>query len=287
MIYFCFNTSHVTLYPNLRQYREQHRLVSIHHMLLFIFELASGQAVVGTFQYITCYSLSTESAFCKSEFIQFQYITCYSLSFHSKGTSRRKKMFQYITCYSLSTGVKLNDNEGLGFNTSHVTLYRNVHSWSWRLCIVSIHHMLLFIFFSLEVICTRKLFQYITCYSLSQVIQFVHVRFSPFQYITCYSLSRPERFIQVVIDLFQYITCYSLSVVTPSTVVSTNLVSIHHMLLFITDCEKTLKTLRSFQYITCYSLSQPQPLAAAALAGFNTSHVTLYRVHAGGTEFKR
>ena len=146
---YCFNTSHITLYPIAYiwftvlftfQYITCYSLsiyyckmtvlkrVSIHHMLLFIKEGLPNIYDLFLFQYITCYSLSTESAFCKSEFIQFQYITCYSLSFHSKGTSRRKKMFQYITCYSLSTGVKLNDNEGLGFNTSHVTLYRNVHS---------------------------------------------------------------------------------------------------------------------------------------------------------------
>ena len=182
--------------------------VSIHHMLLFIKEGLPNIYDLFLFQYITCYSLSTESAFCKSEFIQFQYITCYSLSFHSKGTSRRKKMFQYITCYSLSTGVKLNDNEGLGFNTSHVTLYRNVHSWSWRLCIVSIHHMLLFIISSGLIVSLPLPFQYITCYSLSEhEVDFLHKRTS-FQYITCYSLSSfPSK-------LYVRVSCFNTSHVT-------------------------------------------------------------------------
>ena len=76
--------------------------------------------------------------------------------------------------------------------------------------------------------------------------------------------------------MFQYITCYSLSVVTPSTVVSTNLVSIHHMLLFIHDAGVQVMMVTGFQYITCYSLSPSKMRICLYSRCFNTSHVTLY-----------
>ena len=55
----------------------------------------------------------------------------------------------------------------LGFNTSHVTLYPNgINQRIWNI-----------------------VFQYITCYSLSQTCLYYALHIKEFQYITCYSLS--------------------------------------------------------------------------------------------------
>ena len=98
----------------------------------------------------------------------------------------------------------------LCFNTSHVTLYL------------------------IPVSCTAKnsKFQYISCYSLSEVSAIIagpitrfntsHVTLYPstyrkengmklFQYISCYSLSYVNKKDKSIIQMFQYISCYSLS----------------------------------------------------------------------------
>ena len=56
-----------------------------------------------------------------------------------------------------------------------------------------------------------------------------------------------------------------------------NVVSIHHMLLFIVYGLSCLLILSEFQYITCYSLSKTDIQTTGETASFNTSHVTLYR----------
>ena len=119
-----------------------------------------------------------------------------------------------------------------------------------------------------------------------------------FQYISCYSLSTctvtatPQR------GGFQYISCYSLSQIAGASSSPPD-VSIHLMLLFISDpvisfAEVPLfqyiscyslsiwqvdvwLRLASFQYISCYSLSVFCVRSYALLYRFNTSHVTLYR----------
>ena len=119
---------------------------------------------------------------------------------------------------------------------------------------------------------------------------------SSFQYITCYSLSFTEDDLFCVVIKFQYITCYSLSQCLQDTLVL-NVVSIHHMLLFIYSPFRRTVLYRKFQYITCYSLSYRihpylrhlhvsihhmllfiarHPQYAVVILRFNTSHVTLY-----------
>ena len=99
-------------------------------------------------------------------------------------------------------------------------------------------------------------FQYITCYSLSDMSVYHmkknycfntshvtlyreaarrHVIWLMFQYITCYSLSLRILVDKEIVTRFQYITCYSLSVTALQ--------------------EK--QQAQAFQYITCYSLSIP------------------------------
>ena len=99
-----FNTSHVTLYRH----------------------WFSAEEKIETFQYISCYSLSSIVRVASALFLSFQYISCYSLS-KSWNTGKQQRIaFQYISCYSLSdTGCKV-----IYFPT-----------------VVSIHLMLLFIAF--------------------------------------------------------------------------------------------------------------------------------------------
>ena len=118
----CFNTSHVTLYRSAGSTDGFPVSVSIHLMLLFIFVKCASDAVMRTFQYISCYSLSTCWKPCISE-VKFQYISCYSLS------TKKRKLVISLRC----------------FNTSHVTLYLLTLSLLEALGHVSIHLMLLFI----------------------------------------------------------------------------------------------------------------------------------------------
>ena len=143
----------------------------------------------------------------------------------------------------------------LRFNTSHVTLYRKP---VWELDPV-------------------RTFQYITCYSLSNLTPDTVDQIWAFQYITCYSLSESSSFLILLIC-----ACFNTSHVTlyRRAVLSSSInepVSIHHMLLFIWAGGKRLQRYEKvsihhmllfiriscslfivswkFQYITCYSLS--------------------------------
>ena len=140
--------------------------------------------------------------------------------------------FQYISCYSLSKMVLVLLNLKLRFNTSHVTLYRPLCTQFTRL-----HE----------------------CFNTS------HVTLYPGTY-------QPgmER------TLFQYISCYSLSERTFIFVIRTS-VSIHLMLLFISESVRGISALMKFQYISCYSLSEDGQVTMELQQCFNTSHVTLYR----------
>ena len=162
-------------------------------------------------------------------------------------------LFQYISCYSLSKVDMKKAMKRASFNTSHVTLYlRKMRIWcshadvSIHLMLlfiyvlealhlgsqVSIHLMLLFIDKEKEIGYIVKMFQYISCYSLSTHTITIggsgtcfntshvtlyryaghgHVTAAEFQYISCYSLSSKSRKDLADRYLFQYISCYSLS----------------------------------------------------------------------------
>ena len=141
----CFNTSHVTLYQEEREIREDKEEVSIHLMLLFIGYKIGNYCFFRLFQYISCYSLSQFLHTFEQINWKFQYISCYSLSSVCAFIFMLWIEFQYISCYSLSWILSYEGRKVLGFNTSHVTLYRldeNESYWS-------------------------LVFQYISCYSLS------------------------------------------------------------------------------------------------------------------------
>ena len=141
-----FNTSHVTLYRRFSVWRANAKIVSIHHMLLFIVLVVQIILQWPEFQYITCYSLSlpvlrhpvrpagfntshvtlylSSDARHRKSLLEFQYITCYSLSGKMAIKRGDENKFQYITCYSLSPAF------GIALSA---------------FVPVSIHHMLLFI----------------------------------------------------------------------------------------------------------------------------------------------
>ena len=143
------------------------------------------------------------------------------------------------------------------------------------LCCVSIHHMLLFILISVTRAREVRLFQYITCYSLS-VIGLVTVH-------TC------ERFNTSHVTLYHGFIWHSLHCVYVSIhhmllFIGRHVtfrwccytVSIHHMLLFIFSlgtsfCNRILVSIHHmllFILFFCWPVSAP--------TSFNTSHVTLY-----------
>ena len=137
------------------------------------------------FQYISCYSLSSDRAhaciinpgFNTSHVTlyrgrrgrcrivnEFQYISCYSLSALQKHYQGLIQEFQYISCYSLSVVQALPEQMQWRFNTSHVTLY---------LCAGIAGG-------------NARMFQYISCYSLSLV-------FPIFSLLTFFIISQNTR----------------------------------------------------------------------------------------------
>ena len=98
---------------------------------------------------------------------------------------------------------------------------------------VSIHLMLLFIAITIQTERMLYLFQYISCYSLSDNPIIYCEGYNKFQYISCYSLSFSDSCRIRIFTTFQYISCYSLSG---------------------KRCEGRCCG-NQFQYISCYSLS--------------------------------
>ena len=226
--------------------------VSIHLMLLFIQKRLSAEWMAELFQYISCYSLSEYGNLKKLQ------KSCFNTS--------------HVTLYRVKT--QLRADHPRSFNTSHVTLYLNVKQFIEKRKRVSIHLMLLFILLLQPVQNCQARFQYISCYSLSLVIEFQETVTEEFQYISCYSLSG-STWQTETLQKFQYISCYSLSV----------------------SESDTFRTLWTFQYISCYSLSNGKKnsrngqqvsihlmllfisipaVSPAWPRSFNTSHVTLY-----------
>ena len=271
----CFNTSHVTLYHMGRQ-REYGRKV---------------------FQYITCYSLSIDHPKYGQYVWMFQYITCYSLSVCPDVQFFGYKVFQYITCYSLSNLQSSKIIVCRSFNTSHVTLYPDgleedeyIYLFQYITCyslsnyncsrtadsFVSIHHMLLFILAFDTQWLSKFMFQYITCYSLSLDQAGLIFAICLFQYITCYSLStcaglQGILFLVSIHHMLLFISCQILLQLHHRQV------SIHHMLLFISYFLRTLIiSQRSFNtsHVTLYHCMNISFISLET--SFNTSHVTLY-----------
>ena len=78
---------------------------------------------------------------------------------------------------------------GYRFNTSHVTLYRTENSMEWNgENSFNTSHVTLYPALLICANCGHS-FQYISCYSLSRLLEKKHGFKRGFQYISCYSLS--------------------------------------------------------------------------------------------------
>ena len=162
-------------------------------------------------------------------------------------------MFQYISCYSLSRSCNFHPFQS--FVSIHLMLLfikeRSVKNIFFQE--VSIHLMLLFICFDPANASKLMMFQYISCYSLSD--QRLQVQRCNLVSIHLMLLFIGSTFSSFVSDsMFQYISCYSLS----------------------SSLQVTGSFAVTFQYISCYSLSGSQLFIKSADICFNTSHVTLY-----------
>ena len=142
----CFNTSHVVVYLDL--------------FLQFL--------KIIKFQYISCCSLSVFLISNSKILYQFQYISCCSLSFINASTI----YFIFVSIHlMLQFIVKIAGAEGqlLGFNTSHVVVYRIIEICGIIFKLVSIHLMLQFIRYTFLQNIQNFWFQYISCCSLSSL----------------------------------------------------------------------------------------------------------------------
>ena len=141
----------------------------------------------------------------------FQYISCYCLS--SIGVSFRKSSvaFQYISCYCLSTNQNVLFAETRDFNTSHVTVYLPANTPSSYLSSFQYISCYCLSVNSFCCVAVNLVFQYISCYCLSKGYEIVNTLFTEFQYISCYCLSAIQMRRGLLADLFQYISCYCLS----------------------------------------------------------------------------
>ena len=206
--------------------------------------------------------------------------------------------FQYISCYSLSNGAIFLQEVSFSFNTSHVTLYRvggtgtstgfscvSIHLMllfilqiqpEFLLLLVSIHLMLLFITFAKGTVDVNKMFQYISCYSLS--LSFMHAKSgqSWFQYISCYSLSRGQNFTGEIEKSFNtsHVTLYHFAVAMQYQCFSRFNTS--HVTLY--QKENAEKMCNELGFNTSHVTLYPPPLGLTPSRKycFNTSHVTLY-----------
>ena len=162
------------------------------------------------------------------------------------------------------------------FNTSHVTLYPTS---GWDLT-------------------SPVTFQYISCYSLSEMVKFDYYAIYMFQYISCYSLSVTvtEEFVpetgfntshvtlypQPFYDRHQLLQSFNTSHVTLYLLwinrwkAIRNSFNTSHVTLYRFP-ERNLRIRIQFQYISCYSLSESRFCMECGSRSFNTSHVTLYQ----------
>ena len=251
----CFNTSHVTLYLRAEAPRTIRGMVSIHLMLLFIENGKWLHLPMESFQYISCYSLSPLPRMhtIRLESFNTSHVTLYLLlmdgalrnhfvSIHlmllfievKDQFGLEASLFQYISCYSLSVCPEPGCNVVVGFNTSHVTLYLQSS-------------------LSCRPQTQRFNTSHVTLYPLPEYQpSYNKIRFNT-SHVTLYR--KGNCWIPLLYWCFNtsHVTLYHLDFIGATLCIT---VSIHLMLLFITNCSKY-----------CCDCCR-----------FNTSHVTLYHV---------
>ena len=201
-------------------------------MLLFIGKAGQAHIEFGTFQYISCYSLSIKgfvvnnakkrfntshvTLYHKAEKLfynrtKFQYISCYSLSAFLLLFCHNISTFQYISCYSLSFSLRLTATSST-VSIHLMLLFISIwNSQVLRPDHVSIHLMLLFIW--------KKHWRKPAslCFNTSHVTLYRHlsgkVKNMKSSFNTSHvTLYRIKSGVSIPVTLFQYISCYSLSV---------------------------------------------------------------------------
>ena len=140
------------------------------------------------------------------------------------------------------------------FNTSHVTLYRKYSCQNSRRRWVSIHLMLLFIFFCILFLLSPSWFQYISCYSLSMrfIMDLLRRKCFNTSHVTLYPTVKRSLTSSMKRFNTSHVTLYLAPV---SILIWSPAVSIHLMLLFIGKFNFEVSFIQEFQYISCYSLS--------------------------------
>ena len=121
-----------------------------------------------------------------------------------------------------------------------------------------------------------KMFQYISCYSLSSAALSACPKNTGFN-TSHVILYHKKEIIEMLEKMFQYISCYSLSGMLLWNQEKDYSVSIHLMLFFIGKEYFFGQLWGGFQYISCYSLSILGFSIFSLCIRFNTSHVILYR----------
>ena len=142
--------------------------------------------------------------------MSFQYISCYCLSSVIQVDRFHASSFQYISCYCLSYLRHVYSHLSLNFNTSHVTVYR-YHSTSFFFAtFISIHLMLLFILY--QNYFQTKLFYFntshVTVYPYFTKPKYARYFYFNTSHVTVYPPHNP---VTVPYPVFQYISCYCLS----------------------------------------------------------------------------
>ena len=163
-------------------------VISIHPMLLFIRHCRFPESVGWIISIHPMLLFIVMQSNCVQIVVEFQYIPCYCLSRLPVMWEQKKIEFQYIPCYCLSNISVLSPRFCFYFNTSHVTVYPDMHPEPHPADQISIHPMLLFIFLSAFIDLIRCNFNtsHVTVYLNSSAFLFIS---STFQYIPCYCLS--------------------------------------------------------------------------------------------------
>ena len=169
--------------------------ISIHLMLLFI--LSACNATYKCF-FISIHLMLlfiVPSPNFPSPSPKFQYISCYCLSQHCSQFPVNSPNFNtsHVTVYRFPPGFTISVNRY--FNTSHVTVYRGAtitRTQSGKYFNTS--HVTVYRIPDTDE-AFEMVFQYISCYCLSNSIQPLKSLFVKFQYISCYCLSDLQIFL--------------------------------------------------------------------------------------------
>ena len=160
-----FNTSHVTLYlMSAFPSQEVQFRFNTSHVTLYLLRIKFQHGCANSFQYISCYSLSSISFF----------VNTYNFSFNTSHVTlyriEKRNLTRFIPC----------------FNTSHVTLYLSPEMDLNCFCLFQYISCYSLSHYWYILVCISNTFQYISCYSLSLV-------FPIFSLLTFFIISQNTR----------------------------------------------------------------------------------------------